>query len=138
MTSPNKKRERFKGRRESGRFAMLPESVLMHPAVTTAPPAVRWVLVALTAQYNGHNNGALVLTTQVAKAFGIGSVDTLRRGLGDLEQRQLIEKIDPGSYRPPRPARFAITWKPLDATEWCRQSPAAHAYRRWVRDPEEK
>lgn len=131
----NRAERRFakaKGRSQTGgRFALLPLSVLKDPAVTSLDPAVRWVLVALAAQYSGGNNGAISLTLPVAREYGIRSSDTLRRGLSELCERRLIEKTFQGSYTPPLPARYAINWQPLNDTEWTRACrTASHAYRR--------
>lgn len=122
---------KLKGRRStSGRFALLPLSVIKDPAVTTLDPAVRWVLVALAGQFSGGNNGAISLTLAVAREYGIRSSDTLRRGLGVLRERRLIELTFQGSYVPPKPARFALNWLPLNQTEWtCATRVASHAYK---------
>lgn len=126
------RRERQKGRRESGRFALLPESVITHPALTSLDLGARWVLVALAAGYNGHNNGALVITRASAKRFGINSSGTLRRGLGQLEERGLILKTDPGAYIPRSPARYALTFQRIDKTEFTPTPRAApHDYKQW-------
>lgn len=112
---------------------MLPLSVLRHPSVTTLHAAVRWVLVALAAQYTGRNNGALTLTRAAAREYGIASSDTLNRGLTELERRGLVMRTDPGSYMPPRPARFALTWRPLDDTDYsCANKIPSFDYRGWT------
>lgn len=117
-------------RKTGGRFALVPLSVLKDPAVTTLDASVRWVLIALTGQYSGGNNGRLSLTRAVAREYGIRSVDTLRRGLLKLCERGLIEQTHPGSYVPPTPACYALTWQPLDQTEWTRKTRTpSHAYR---------
>lgn len=124
-------REKGKGRREGGRFVMLPHHVIQHAAVTTLHAAVRWVLVALVAQYNGNNNGALALPMPTAQTFGINSPDTLSRGLRILRERGLIIQTYPGSYHPPEVARYAVTWKPLDHTQWTTSGPPTNDFRGW-------
>lgn len=126
------KRAKHTGRRESGRFAMLPHHVIQHPAVTTLPAACRWVLVALAAQYHGSNNGALALPLSTAGRFGITSSNTLNRSLRELRSHGLIEQTYPGSYRPPEVARYAITWKPMDNTPWSRKGPPTNDFKRWA------
>lgn len=122
----------MKPRKSKGRFAMLPHVLLQHAAVTTLTVAHRWVLVAVTAEYNGRNNGGIVLTPHIAAGYGITSVDTLRKGLAEIERRGLVVRTDPGSYRPPRPARYAITWQPMDATDYTASSRVpSHKYRDW-------
>lgn len=109
---------------------MLPHCVLKHSSVTTLDPAVRWVLVALAGQYNGHNNGAISLGRAAAREYGVRSADTLFRALRVLCDRRLAEMIFPGSRVPPLPARYALTWLPVNATEWTSavRTPS-HAYR---------
>lgn len=125
------KRERARGRKESGRFVMLPHAVIQHRAVITLSPAARWVLVAVAAQFNGKNNGALALPLSTASSFGITSSNTLSRGLHELESRSLIVKTFQGSYSPPLPARYAITWQPFDDTTWSRKGAQTSTYRGW-------
>lgn len=121
---------RLRGRSSSGRFALLPQDVLKHPAVTSLSAAVFKVLVAVAAQYSGGNNGALALTRAMAREYGITSNDTLRRSLAILCSRRIIDCTDPGSHVPPRPARYSINWKPLNDTEWTRATRTpSHAYR---------
>lgn len=109
---------------------MLPLSVLKHAAVAALDPAARWVLVALAGQFSGGNNGGLSLTRAVAREYGINSSDTLTRGLQALCEAGLAERTYLGSYRPPAPARYALTWHPMNRTEWTNAAPAAtHAYR---------
>ena len=124
-------RLKAKGRRETGRFVMLPHHIIQHSSVTTLHAACRWVLVALVAQYDGKNNGALALPMPTAKQFGIASSNTLNRSLRELEKRGLVQQTFPGSYHPPLVARYAITWKPIDETQWTRKGPPSNAFREW-------
>lgn len=107
-------------RRKSGggRFAYLPLNVLNEPAVTTLSHAAHRVLVLLTAQYNGYNNGALGLTVEQAKKQNVKSNNTLYRALASLEERGLIEQTYPASRVPPRPTMYALTWRAVDDTEY--------------------
>ena len=127
------KRERVQGRKESGRFARLPHSILMHPSVTSLPAAMFRVLVAVVAQYDGRNNGALALPLSSARGFGITSANTLSRGLREIQARGLVLQTDPGSYTPPLPARYAVTWLPTDNTPWTKKGPPTSAFREWNR-----
>ena len=130
-------RAKAKGRKgAAGRFIMLPMAVFQSQSCATLSHAHFRLLMALAADYNGSNNGALALTRPQARRLGIGSNRTMSIGFKDLEQRGLIFRTDPGMIRPPRPARFAITWKPTDKTAFSQQMAAGHAYRRWA--PEQK
>lgn len=115
---PRSKRERVTGRGEGkSHFGQIPTMVGTSKAATSLPPSARWLLVAIAADYNGFNNGALTITRRRAAEWGVCN-DSLRRGLPQLEERGLIVRTDTGSRSPPRPARFAITWKPVDQTNF--------------------
>ena len=122
-----------KGRKASAkRFAMLPNVVLEHVAVITLPHAAFRVLVLLAAQFNGHNNGAVGMTKNQAAACGIGSDKTLYQSLRELELRRLSLKTYPSSRVPPRPTMYALSWLPMDDTDYSDATPKpSHAYRDW-------
>ena len=120
------------------RHANLTREYLHEPAVATLPGAIYKVLVALHAEYHGKNNGALSMTREIASGYGITSVNTLARALsgkrphGELVARGLVVITEPGSYYPVRIARYALTSKPLDDTEYSQaERLASHAYRKW-------
>jgi hypothetical protein len=124
------------------RHANLPRDLLKDPAVATLPGAIFKVFVALNAEYCGKNNGALSMTRELARAYGVTSVDTLTRALsgnaprGELIDRGLVVITDPGSYKPARVARYALTCRPLDNTEYSRsEHVASHTYRTWLPPP---
>jgi hypothetical protein len=111
---------------------MLPLEVMRSDALTTAPPAVRWALVVIALDFRGTNNGALTLTRARAAQFGINSSDTRDRALHMLMDRGLIVRTHPGQRRPPSPSRYAVTWHPINATEWTKEmAEATHDYRHW-------
>lgn len=121
----------------AARHANLPRDLLKHPAVATLSGASLRVCVALAAEYHGGNNGALAMTRDLGREYGIASA-SLHRALsggkhrGELMVRGLVELTDPGSYVPPRAARYAITWRARDNTEWSTAEPIArHSYRDW-------
>ena len=73
MTAITRKHlRRHKGRQggDAELFAHLPDEVLRGDAYRTLPHPVRSVLVALTAQFHGHNNGSLTLTRATAVQYG--------------------------------------------------------------------
>lgn len=126
-------RQRMKGRDgKKGRFIMLPLSVFRSEACASLTHAYFRLMLALVADYNGHNNGALALTRPQARKSGIGSNATISKGLRELERRGLIVKTDPGMLRPPKPARFALTWQVLDKTEFTDKAAATHTYKNWT------
>lgn len=107
-----------KGRKTRGRFALLPHAVMRHPAVATLSHAQFRILVLMAGEYCGTNNGALGLTADQAERQGIGSPQTFYAALRELEHRGLIQRTYPASRVPPRPTMYAITWKPIDQTEY--------------------
>jgi hypothetical protein len=114
------------------RFAMLPVMVLETLAVTTLSHAAFRVLVLLTAQFNGFNNGAIGITAKQATGAGIGSDKTLYQSLRELELRQLVELSYPASRVPPRPTMWSLTWLPLNDTQYSQSTRTpSHAYRDW-------
>jgi hypothetical protein len=110
----------------------VPVLVLESQAVSTLPHAAFRVLVLLAAEFTGYNNGALGITASQAAQTGIRSDKTLYRSLHELEQRQLILMTYPASRVPPRPTMWALTWLPLDDTNYTsRTQKPTHAYRDW-------
>jgi hypothetical protein len=111
---------------------MLPVMVLETLAVTTLSHAAFRVLVLLAAQFSGYNNGALGITAAQASKAGIGSDKTLYNSLRELQTRQLIADTYPASRVPPRPTMWALTWLPLNDTEYTNTTRTpSHAYREW-------
>ena len=120
-----------------GRFARLPLTVLGHGSVITLTHAAFRVLVSLTAQFTGFNNGALGLPKKQALIQGISN-RTLYRALRTLETRGLIERTYHSSRVPPRPTMFALTWIPVDDTEWSVATRvAARSYIDWQEKPQQ-
>ena len=114
------------------RFAMLPVQLILHISVTTLDHGSFRILVLLTAEYRGKNNGAIGLTRDQAKAAGVRGKNTLYKGLKDLIERGLIEITHPASRVPPRPAMYALNWLAIDDTEYTKKSRiATHNYRNW-------
>lgn len=100
-----------------GRFARLPLRVLRDSSVIGLSHATFRVLVLLTAQFKGDNNGALGLSKSQAANQHISN-KTLYQALDALEEHKLIEKTYPASRVPPRPTMYALTWIPVDDTDW--------------------
>lgn len=123
-------------RRRKERFAQLPERVLESEAVTTLSHAAFRVLVLMAKQYHGHNNGALGLTAEQAREYGIGRRQTFYRALRELEEHCLIERTYHASRVPPRPTQYAVTWRQLDDTKYTQatRTPSL-AWRDWQRIP---
>ena len=115
----------------TGRFAKLPLTVLNSAAVTTLNHAHFRVMVYLTAEFSGYNNGALGLSKSQAASQNISN-KTLYKALATLEEHGQIEQTYPASRVPPRPTMYALTWMPVDDTSWSQSTQIpAHTYRDW-------
>lgn len=124
---------------KAGRFARLPLSVLGSVAVTTLAHSAFRVMVCLAAQFNGGNNGDLGMTPSQAKNNGISSKNTFYAALNELECRGLIERTYPASRTPPKPTKYALTWLPVDDTDYSRRTrTASHAYKLFDQPPQKR
>lgn len=133
------KRARATGRRgDAKRFAAIPDALLRCEAVKTLSPAVYKVFVVMAARFNGGNNGALTLSREAAREYGLTSNDTLRRGLAVLVDRGLVVMTFPGCFQPPLPARYAVAWRAYDDTEYSRRGMPPNDYLRWSAKGAEK
>jgi hypothetical protein len=99
------------------RYALLPDEVLQSEAVRELDGVSRWVLVCISAQYHGRNNGRLTLPYSAAVGYGIRSKDSLTRGLRQLVEHGLLEITHQGGLPPLGCSRYALAWKSVDADE---------------------
>lgn len=110
-------RAKAKGRRDAGRYAGLPHTVMEHPDyVLLSGNAVR-LLVELIKQFNGYNNGDLSAAFSTMRGRGVTrSKTTLAKLLRELERADFItctrraRFLNPGA----RCALYALTWKPIN------------------------
>ena len=101
------------------RHAQLPLRVLFSEAYRTLGYFERAVLVALCAEYTGHNNGSLALTNvQADEKYGIKGKARFYNAIGELEHRALIRCTYRGKLRQfdkkHSPSRYALTFRPQD------------------------
>lgn len=106
-------------KRSYERHAQLPLRVLKSKAYQTLGYYQRAVLVALCAEYNGHNNGTLALTNvQAEEKYGILGKSRFYPALRELEKHCLIRCTYKGKLRQlddkHSPSRYALTFQPLD------------------------
>lgn len=108
--------EKAKGRRERGSFAQIPANVLQSPEFHGITGEAVRLLLALAAQYNGHNNGNLCAALSVARQYGFKSGDTLARAIAGLIEAGLIIRTREGMFNGAgsKCALFAIAWKAID------------------------
>lgn len=109
----SRRRDRQTGRREAGRFALLPHAVLDSANfIALSAPAVR-LLLDFARQYNGHsNNGDLAAPWSQMQRRGWRSRDTLARALAELQHFGMIERCAQGGMH--RPNLYAISWAAID------------------------
>ena len=110
------KRNRVKGRSESGTFAALPHAVMDSEDFRMLSANATKVLLGLLRQFQGSNNGDLSATFTMAKAWGIGSKATLVKALRELQDRRLIIRTREGRFMKPGGccALYALTWRAID------------------------
>jgi hypothetical protein len=96
-------------------YALIPDEVLVSPALTTLPHYCGVLLTAIAAQYRGTNGGDLAMTGSIARRYGIKSRKQLVDGLKMLMEHGLIQKTRQGGKRPLGPCLYALTWQRIDA-----------------------
>ena len=101
------------------RHAQLPLRVLMSEAYRTLGYYERAVLVVLCAEYTGHNNGSLALTSgQAVSKYGIRGKRRFYEAINELESRRLIRCTYRGKVRQldnkqkHSPSRYALSFRP--------------------------
>lgn len=107
----NPKRQRVKGRRESGLFALIPHAVLNSPAYAKLKPRAAKLLLDLMAQCYGVNNGDLATAFKLMKPRGWTSRDQLEKARVELEAAGFIVQTRQGGRN--KPSLFAVTWLPI-------------------------
>lgn len=109
--------EKATGRRESGNFSMIPESVLVSEEFHRITGEAVRLLLAIAAQYNGYNNGNMNAALTEMRKYGFTSQGTLSRALVCLLNNELIIKTRQGFFMAGknRCSLYAISWKPIDA-----------------------
>lgn len=109
-------REKIKGRKESGRFLAIPFSVIEHPDfISLSSTAIR-LLIEVSKQFNGKNNGALGAGFEIMRKRGFKSKTTLAKGLRELESAEFLIRTREGRFMNPgrRCALYALPWLAID------------------------
>ncbi|MBU85403.1 MAG: hypothetical protein CL544_11495 [Alcanivorax sp.] len=109
-------RQKVKGRRESGSFALIPHVVMESEDFRSLSGSALKVLMCLLHQYRGKNNGDLSIPYPLAKEWGVGSKTTLSKAITELLTADLIVRTREGRFLKPGGccALYAITWKAID------------------------
>lgn len=110
---------RAKGRRTKGAYISIPHRVLDSPAYVGLRPtypglshSAVHLLVDLTRQFNGFNNGDLSAAWGLMRKRGWRSRSTLAGACNQLEERGLIRKTRQGGRN--KCNLYAITWNAID------------------------
>lgn len=111
MASGNERR-RNKGRRNEHTYAGLPHAVLKTRKYASLSAWAVKLLVDITAQYTGSNNGDLQASWSVLQHQGWRSKGSLSRATQELLQAGFIEKTRQGGRN--RCSLYAITWQRVD------------------------
>lgn len=83
-------------KKRSGRFIAIPHSVLHCPDYIALTSIAKALLIELTYQYNGKNNGDLTLAWSVMRDRGFKAESTVLRGKKDLLERRIVTEIRKG------------------------------------------
>lgn len=110
--SQKSKRERFRGRRDTGWFFRMPVEVLDSPAYCGLSFKARALLFDMGAQFRGNNNGDLAAPWSWMKPRGWKSKDTLRRALDELLAAGMVQLTRQGGLH--CPSLYAVTWLSID------------------------
>lgn len=92
-----------------GAYSLIPRDVLDSPAYIGATPAARALLIELSRQHTGYNNGRLHLTHVWLSNRGWKSKSLVEKARDELLSRQLIRQTKQGGLNF-GPTWFALTW----------------------------
>lgn len=106
------KRARIKGRKGTAGFMGLPHHILSSPAYLSLDGWAVKLLVDITGQYHGYNNGDLCTAWAIMKPKGWNSRSTLQNAQKKLLERGLIQLTRQGGRN--KPSLYAITWQSID------------------------
>lgn len=107
---------RPKKARSSERFVGIPHWVMNDPAFRSLSHRARALLFDVMLQYNGRNNGSLVICEKAMRPLGWMSKDGLTKAKRELVDGYLLVVTRVGA-RPNRAAWYAMSWRALDVVE---------------------
>lgn len=108
----DKRRQRQKGRHNRVSFAGIPREVMDRQNYKNLSGSAVKVLMILSYQFKGHNNGDLCAAWSLMKKHGMKSRDTLSRAILDLIDSGMIDKTRQGGLH--QCSLYAVTWHPID------------------------
>jgi hypothetical protein len=98
------------------RFVGIPHWVMRHPAFRAASHRARALLFDVVLQYNGSNNGKLVVCGKAMKPLCWNSNDGLYKAKNELLTLGLLTETRCGA-KPSKAAWYALGWRPLDVKD---------------------
>lgn len=97
---------------DGGAGFVIPYTLLRHPNFTRLSPFGNKLIMDLSRQYTGYNNGYLCTSWALMKEAGWRSEDTVRNTMQELEHYRLIERTQQGGRN--KPNLHALTWRRID------------------------
>jgi hypothetical protein len=93
-------------------FVRFEHRLLDHPAFHALSPIAVKALLFIACQYRGSNNGDLTIAWKIAKAKGLRSNNSLRRGTLELVEAGFLIQTRQGGRN--HCTLFALAWFPID------------------------
>lgn len=106
------RRQKTKGRRESGGFVRIPHAVIDSQGWKLSNGTAIKMLCELARCFNGFNNGDLAATFKMLRPRGWSSPETITNACRELRSHGLIELTRQGGLH--RSNLYALTWYPID------------------------
>lgn len=106
-------RAKHTGRRVSGTFSLIPHAVMDSENWKRASPTAICLLMELTRQYNGFNNGNLCASRSVLRPRGWTSPEVITWATRELLHFGFIIRTKRGGLHM-GPNLFALTWQAID------------------------
>jgi hypothetical protein len=105
-----------KQKKSGERFIRIPHWVMLLPEYRSLSYASRALLDDIVMQFNGRNNGSLVMCEKAMRPLGWNSSATITKCKRELIANGLLVETRKGA-KPNRAAWFALRWLSLDVKE---------------------
>ena len=106
-----KSRDKIKGRRTTGNFALVPEAVINSVAYSKLSWPARALLLEVAVQYRGFNNGDQACAHAIHRGRG-WQRSTLQKATQELESGGFLVRTRQGGRN--RCNLYGLTWQALD------------------------
>ena len=105
-------------RRRKGRFVGIPYQVVSSSNYVSLSAKAVKLIVDLSYQYNGSNNGSLSACWTLMRDRGWKSTSVLYNALKELQGRRLVVVTRRGWKQRGRPTMLALTWHGIDEAKF--------------------